>query len=512
MKKRKFSNKNITAALLLFFIIALVKVNAQQYVYWTEYTYGTNNSKIGSVKTDGTDYSAITITDNTFPQGLAIYSPDLYWSELLPSNVNINRSFWSPMNIMQVIGSLSGVRSIAIDDINSKIYWTSSVANDNKISRANIDGTGIEILKSFGAGNNNIRQIAIDVPGNKMYWADFSAGKICKANLDGTSPVDLVTGGTGKGFTGVAVDPVNSRIYWTEINQNQINSIKADGTGGITSGLTTGLDRPQYMTYYGGKIYWGEASNAAQNIKCADVNSSGTISGVNSLHTANNPGGIIVGSAPSLLPVELVSFSAKAVENGIELNWKTATEVNNYGFQIERQVSNKQSAVGSENNPQSPSANPEWTKVGFVPGSGNSNSVKEYSFFDNNPAGGLLQYRIKQIDNDGNYKYYSKTTEINFVTTGVQEKQIPNDFSLKQNYPNPFNPSTSIQYAVSSTQLVTLKVYDVLGNEVASLVNEFKSPGNYEVKFNASNFSTGVYFYKLSAGNFTAVKKLVLMK
>jgi hypothetical protein len=193
------------------------------------------------------------------------------------------------------------------------------------------------------------------------------------------------------------------------------------------------------------------------------------------------------------LPVELRSFSASVKNGSIILKWETATEVNNYGFEIERQVGSEQSVVGN------------WERIGFVKGNGNSNSLKHYSFVDNNIVGGdLFNYRLKQLDNDGQFEYSSL----------IEVKVVPKKCELYQNYPNPFNPTTSILYTIGNRQFVSLKVYDVLGNEIAVLVNEEKPAGKYEVKFSAIDntgkiLPSGIYFYQLRAGNLIETKKLV---
>ncbi len=189
----------------------------------------------------------------------------------------------------------------------------------------------------------------------------------------------------------------------------------------------------------------------------------------------------------SLLPVELSSFSALIIDKGVRLNWQTATEVNNYGFSVERRTKSD-----------------EWEKIGFVQGHGNSNSPKEYSFTDNNLQQGNIQYRLKQIDNDGSFTYS------NVVETSINE--LPKTFGLFQNYPNPFNPTTKITYQIPENLRVTLKLFDIIGNEVATLVNENKSPGSYEVILEANYLQSGIYFYRLQAGKFTTTKKLILMK
>jgi hypothetical protein len=201
------------------------------------------------------------------------------------------------------------------------------------------------------------------------------------------------------------------------------------------------------------------------------------------------------------LPVELSSFSAVIVNNGIKLNWRTETEVSNYGFDVERQVGSRQSAVGN------------WEMIGFVEGHGNSNSPKEYSFVDNNVAGGKYSYRLKQIDNDGKFEY-SKVIEV--------DVGAPLEFELSQNYPNPFNPSTKIKFSVPVTSNVKLSVFNILGEEVQILVNETKEAGIHTINFsaiggsafggNAYTLPSGIYFYKLETRNFIQVKKMSLLK
>jgi hypothetical protein len=186
------------------------------------------------------------------------------------------------------------------------------------------------------------------------------------------------------------------------------------------------------------------------------------------------------------MPVELVNFSAQLNKNIVTLVWSTATEVDNNGFEIER--------IG---------LSPDWNKVGFVEGHGNCNISSFYTFIDK-PAGGTkFQYRLKQIDRSGRFTY-SKTLSVDIGTPSV--------FELKQNYPNPFNPSTKIVYNVPIEGEVTLTVYDIMGREVVSLVNENKTEGRYEVTLDGNRLVSGVYFCKMTAGNFTSSIKMLFIK
>ncbi len=187
------------------------------------------------------------------------------------------------------------------------------------------------------------------------------------------------------------------------------------------------------------------------------------------------------------LPVELVSFSASVAGNTVTLHWTTNTEVNNLGFEVERK---------SESN--------NWSKIGFVPGYGTTLETKNYTFADNNILPGTYTYRIKQIDHSGTITYYqlSESVEISF----------PEVFELLQNYPNPFNPVTNIKYSIAMESSVKLIVFNSIGQEVAVLVNESQQPGVYTVNFDASSLSSGVYFYKLTAGDFISTRKMLLLK
>jgi len=191
-----------------------------------------------------------------------------------------------------------------------------------------------------------------------------------------------------------------------------------------------------------------------------------------------------------VIPVELTSFTAKSDNNSVTLNWTTATELNNSGFQIER-------SNGSD-----------YQSVGFVAGHGTSTSAHSYVFVDQNLETGTYTYRLKQVDLDGTFEY-SKAVEVEVL--GLRE------YTLDQNYPNPFNPSTTINFSLAVDSKVSLKVFNVLGQEVASLLNGQMSAGSQKVSFDASSLNSGVYFYRLEANGidgqkFSSTKKMILTK
>jgi hypothetical protein len=195
---------------------------------------------------------------------------------------------------------------------------------------------------------------------------------------------------------------------------------------------------------------------------------------------------------PSIIPVELESFTATANDKKINLNWVTATELNNSGFEIEKSTDNL-----------------IWNKIGFINGKGTTTEKSYYSFDDNNPTNGKLYYRLKQIDYDGTFTY-SSIVAINFG--------IPVNFSLEQNYPNPFNPATIIKYNIPEESTVQLKIVNIVGEVVTELMNENQSAGNHSKLFSASELSSGIYFAVLNASSLNSGKvysgmiKMIYMK
>jgi hypothetical protein len=186
------------------------------------------------------------------------------------------------------------------------------------------------------------------------------------------------------------------------------------------------------------------------------------------------------------VPVEFVSFTAGYTPEGVELRWRTATETNNSYFAVERS-----------------SDNSIFTQITMIPGAGTTLEQKEYAFIDKDVNAGNYYYRLKQVDYDGSFSY-SNIVNVN--------SELPSSFKLEQNYPNPFNPATTISYQLPENGFVSLQVYDPVGNCVASLVNEEQSAGTHFVRFDASSLSSGVYYYKITSGNFSSVKKLMLLK
>lgn len=284
--------------------------------------------------------------------------------------------------------------------------------------------------------------------------------------------------GTGRPLSSgiIEIDSVNLNLTTTaQFYRDSVENIAGAWGSIVPNVLPTGVRRIERRVRLDGSIF-PQVATDADGIWPSGANTVNPLGGLTAIRIA-------AGDAP--VPVELVSFGASVNDGKVTLSWSTATETNNKGFEVQRLNGGL------------------FETIGFVNGNSTSTIRNNYSFVDVNAVSGKQVYRLKQIDLDGT-AHYSNTVEVDITA--------PAEFSLAQNYPNPFNPSTVINYQLAAKSSVTLKVYDVMGNEVASLVNENQDAGSYSVKFNASGLASGIYFYQLTAGEFTAVRKLNLMK
>jgi hypothetical protein len=213
-----------------------------------------------------------------------------------------------------------------------------------------------------------------------------------------------------------------------------------------------------------------------------------------SVQMSNSSINFVVTGGEMLTPVELSSFTANTSGREVNLSWETKTETNSSMFQVERTAQSTQN----------------WVSVGEVAASGNSNSTKEYSYTDKKLNSGKYVYRLKMVNNDGTFQY-SKEVE--------SEVALPKEYAISQNYPNPFNPTTRIDYQLPFDSKVTLELYGITGERVATILNGELSAGYYTADVNASalNLASGVYIYRMNASNpagqnFVQVKKLMLTK
>jgi hypothetical protein len=202
--------------------------------------------------------------------------------------------------------------------------------------------------------------------------------------------------------------------------------------------------------------------------------------------TAVGVNGTILRTINYGLPVQFKSFTAEVISGGVELIWSTASEKNNHGFEVQRKI------------PEG-----EWLTINFKNGAGTTSEITNYNFLDKPEISGEYFYRLKQIDFNGSFEY-SEEVSVYF--------NYAENFSLKQNYPNPFNPKTKITFSIPEDTKVSLVVYDILGNEIQKLVDDNFAAGSYDLEFNAGSLTSGIYFYRISAGKYSETKKLQLIK
>ncbi|MFZ4622455.1 MAG: T9SS type A sorting domain-containing protein, partial [Bacteroidota bacterium] len=225
------------------------------------------------------------------------------------------------------------------------------------------------------------------------------------------------------------------------------------------------------------------ATATAKDVGCDEYTTGST---TNRPLTLSDVGPSYLGG-PGALPVELISFSAEKAGNGVRLRWSTATEVNNYGFDIERKINGN-----------------NWIRIAIVAGSGSSAAPRTYDFLDNTVYAGGYCYRLKQIDQSGAFEYSSETV--------VDDLHVP-EFDLSNNYPNPFNPETMIRFRVKVNSNVELTVYSVTGEHIKTLYTGHAETGrSYEVRFTAAGMASGVYFCRLQSAGRSISKQMLLIR
>ncbi|MCC6254361.1 MAG: PQQ-dependent sugar dehydrogenase [Ignavibacteriaceae bacterium] len=390
-------------------------------------------------------------------------------------------------NITKLLGKI-----IRIDVNNPQPPLNYGIPSDNPF----VDSTNVNVRKEiFAWGMRNAWRFSFD-PNTGWLWAG-------DVGQDSYEEVDIIQNGKNYGWRCYEGNhPYNlsgcNGVYEPPIWEYS-HSLGYSITGGY---VYRGQNVPElYGKYiygdYGTAKVWSieyDGVNPAVNTLITTAAGSITSFGVDEnkelyLVSFN---GKIYRFIPTIVPVELVSFTATIVDNKVKLDWFTATETNNSGFEIQR------SKNGSD-----------YQTIFFIGGNGTTTNRNVYSYIDESVNFGVYYYRLKQIDFDGTIEYLKAVS----VDLG-----LPKTFMLEQNYPNPFNPSTKIKWQSPISGWQTIKIYDLLGNEVATLVNEFVEAGNHEVEFNTGEGSrqltltSGIYFYQLKAGNFTTTKKMILLR
>ncbi len=368
----------------------------------------------------------------------------------------------------QIISTISGYSPWDMDMVDALYGW--------------VAGTGERISRTTDGGVTWELQLALG--GLGTYGISFIDRE--RGIAGGTSGNTYYTTNSGVNWQSALIPPGNTvwGIHFVESPVLGTLGMTACASGYVyisTDGGASWALEPRYTISTFDDIYMTDAAHA---------------------WIVGNSGVILKYTEPDNIPVELSNFTANVQQNKVTLVWSTATETNNQGFEIERLQDYKIEKLK------------DWKLIGFVPGRGTTTEISSYSYIDENLNSGRYNYRLKQIDFDGTYKYYDleETVEIS----------SPVGFELAQNYPNPFNPTTTINFSIPQKGNVTLKIFDILGNEVRTLLNEELEAGYHQIEFSAKGGSasggdatslpSGIYFYKLQSGKFSETRKMILLK
>jgi hypothetical protein len=371
-----------------------------------------------------------------------------------------------------IIIIIASISVYAQTTIQTQLVVTTNDGTNGGSFKVSIQAKGTNL-----SANNTLGSATIDV-----YYtaADIAPIFISGINVQGTYNTTIATNYT-RSLTYVAGGP----YVRLSVNGSNINS-NFDGT-------PAGLDLTSSYQTLATINFTILNSTALTNLT---IGTGSLTIGLFSTHNNEDFSGLIIPqtmSAPvnivnAPLPVELSTFTAKFRDKDkVDLNWVTKTEVQNYGFYVERSINEG-----------------EWNSLTFIEGHGNSNSPKEYSYSDKDlfAGGSKFQYRLKQVDTDGQFEY----------SDVVEVEIMPTKFELSQNYPNPFNPSTTIQFSLPKETKLKINIFNMIGQLVRTLADGNYDAGYHKVTLNAADLPSGAYVYRIESPDFVQVKKMVLIK
>jgi photosystem II stability/assembly factor-like uncharacterized protein len=368
------------------------------------------------------------------------------------------------------VNGTSAVREMAISKSNPLILYASTGSS----IFLSTDGGATFTNKTSGLPSRTITSVNIH-PNNEniaiLTFSGFSTNKVYKTTNMGNTWFSI--------FGNLPDSPINDGLIYTYDALNPNTYFVATDIG-------------VFLTQNDG-TNWVELPNNLPNTVIMHLDYSPS----NQMMRAGTHGrGVYEAFIDLAIPVELTFFNAETGDNSVLLNWSTATETNNLGFEVERKLKNQ-----------------EWVTVGFVNGEGTTTEIQSYSFTDDYsqlPYEGTVLYRLKQIDYNGDYEY-SDQLAVNLTF-------IPSEYYVSQNYPNPFNPSTTIKYSLPAESTVIINIYNALGEVIEELISKMQSPGNYEATWNAQDYSSGIYYYSFEVSSTDGsqshreMKKIVFLK
>ncbi|MEJ2103205.1 MAG: T9SS type A sorting domain-containing protein [Ignavibacteriaceae bacterium] len=534
---REFGQYNSQGLIRLSYTSGLGTVSSYNEIYYVEEVAGGNFTTVNLTNNTVDDnYSTLSIDQNDRVH-ICYESRDPSIFQVMYMN-NISGSFSSPISITQGgLNKATPFGKIGPDSVMHFVYYTYTNGSDNCYYR-NYDlktsTLGPEVFLSNGEASGDF-QATLDIDSNgKVHIALVSGTTLTSGplkyfnNVTGTFQQVATSVSVNVSYPRIRVDAnnkihiiyrANSMLYYIDNVSGTFSSpVAITPAGQLPAGIQSleiDNENRMYTTYQSSQSASGKgfyllfAENGVFNdtILIADLPPEYVTRNSSQVITKGN-GDIAMfyaegdvrndtvicdifmkrGNIYNIIPVELISFSAEILNSSVRLIWKTATETNNYGFEVYR--FNKNSSN-------------EWKRVGFVKGNGTANENNNYTFDDVNLDPGIYKYKLKQIDFDGSFKY-----------SGEVEAEVKPilEFTLYQNYPNPFNPATTINYSTPVAGKVLLVVYNLLGEKVTTLVDEVIEAGNHQVKFDGVELNSGIYFYTLTAGSFRQSKKMFLLK
>ena len=474
----ELKNTGLAATGNLYGISATDSLNC--WVGWVKTT--SSPASVYRTTNGGTSWAVQWTLAGSFPDGIKMFTPNYGIVIADPTSASAQPyqfryttnggTTWNLSPTSPIATNEFGVIN-AFDFIDTNIIWVGSA---NTVASA----TSCKIYRTTNGINGTWLNTVVPGTGGSQGLYYQAIAFIDKNNgLAGSNGNDIVKTTDG-GATWTAVIPPSGVTAFAAINMYGFK----DGSNVIRMSLSDGVAYHCYKTTNLGTLWTEEV-----------LPSLGSTNGIQHMQFVNGTLGFAGGLAGTVMkysvpvPVELTSFTANTTMGIITLNWRTATEINNRGFEIQRKA--------DDNN---------WVVIAFKNGNGTTTNTNSYSFTDNISSlnANKLSYRLNQVDFNG---------QSQFSPVVLVDNIIPVNYSVSQNFPNPFNPSTIIKYQLPQNSFVNLRIYNSLGQEAATLVNGMVNAGTYEVQFNASNLSSGVYYYVIKAGNnFVQTKKMIFIK
>ena len=494
-----YSGSSLTATRSVTAVVEVVPLA----IYWID--RGTNSIRATSL--DGLSNEGIVTRGLKTPKGLAldITSGQVYWTD--SGTDKIQRADLDGSNIEDLVTQgLEVTSDIALDVTGGKMYWTDS--GTDKIQRADLDGSNVEDLVTQGL--KNPRGLALDISSGHMYWTDKDTDKIQRADLDGSNVQDLVTRGLQL-TTDLALDVMGGKMYWTDVGTGKIQRANLDGSN--VEDLVTGLPGPNGITLdaAGRTMYWTDWRT--NKIQRAELNGSNVETVVSS--SVNSPSSIAVAASalpPSIDPEDETEFQAE------DANRDGTVDIQDIVFIAQR--FNQTGQSNADVNGDEIVDVLDILAVAAVLVDNVSAAPSLRAHLPNDITAATIQQWLTEAELTG------KITPVYRRGILVLEQLLaaltPEDTVLLANYPNPFNPETWIPYRLATDADVKLTIYDTQGVVVRQLALGHQQAGFYTDRTKAAYWdgrnavgervASGVYFYQLRAGDYTAIRNMLILK